>query len=70
MIRSISAFGAIKIENLESGQRLIVNRHRLKPYQGIVEENEGIEDLANPPSLASELKSVPSGNLTLKDHFF
>ena len=32
VIRSILAFGAIEIENLESGQCLIVNGHRLKPY--------------------------------------
>ena len=50
VIRSISAFRAIEIENLESGQRLTVNGHRLKPYQSIVEENEGIEDLADPLS--------------------
>ena len=49
MIRFISAFGAIEIENLESGQHLTVNGHRLKPYQGIIEENKGIEDLADPP---------------------
>ena len=49
MIRSISAFGAIEIENLESRQRFTVNGHRLKPYKGIVEKNEGIEDLADPP---------------------
>ena len=63
-------FGAIEIENLELGQRLTVNGHRLKPYQGIIEENKGIGDLDDSPSQASELKSVLSGNLTLKDHFF
>ena len=50
VIRSISAFGAIEIKNLDSGQRLTVNEHRLKPYQGIIEENEGIGDFADPPS--------------------
>ena len=49
MIRCISAFGAIEIENLELGQHLTVNGYRLKSYQGIVEENEGIKDLADPP---------------------
>ena len=32
IIKSISEYGALKIENQESGQCLKVNGHRLKPY--------------------------------------
>ena len=70
VIRSISTFGVIEIKNLDSAQRLTVNGDRLKPYQGIVEENEGIEDLADPPSPDEWIKVHAVWGSDIKRPFF